>query len=81
MSFNISEVADYLGIEKLQDTGGDSIPICLSVLRRPARKKYNMYQKGWKGKKCIPVFFLRQAWKYAGFVSGSESRICRSRSL
>ena len=28
MSFNISEVADDLGIEKLQDTGGDSIPIC-----------------------------------------------------
>ena len=79
MSFNISEVADYLGIEKLQDTGGDFH--LLSVLWRPARKKYNMYQKGWKGKKCIPVFLMRQAWKYAGFVSGSESRICRSRSL
>ena len=56
MSFNISEVADYLGIEKLQDTGGDSIPICCPYCGDRRGKNTICIRKDGKEKNVFQCF-------------------------
>ena len=56
MSFNISEVADYLGIEKLQDTGGDSISICCPYCGDRRGKNTICIRKDGKEKNVFQCF-------------------------
>lgn len=56
MSFNIEQVVDYLGIEKLKQTGGDSIPICCPYCGDRRGKNTICIRKDGKEKNVFQCF-------------------------